>query len=94
MKSSAVHVLSPLVCICASYIGYFPANSHEFCWPCGSSTSMNFIFLIGSFIFVFSLWGLMSFGIDSMSAAILLSYLQITNMIQVQLTFVCRPHWF
>ena len=70
------------------YIGYFPANSHEFCWPCGSSSTINIFFLFGGLTFVFSLWGLMSFGIDSMSAAILLNYLQVTNMIQVHLALI------
>ena len=35
---------------------------------------------------VFSLWGILSFAIDSMSAAILMNYLQVINMIQVSLT--------
>ena len=65
--------------------GYFPGNGHEYCWPCAKTATGNTFYLIGGSIFIFSLWGLLSFGIDSMSAAILMNYLQVINMIQVSL---------
>ena len=66
--------------------GYFPGNGHEYCWPCAKTATANTFLLIGGSMLVFSLWGILSFAIDSMSAAILMNYLQVINMIQVSLT--------
>ena len=66
--------------------GYFPGNGHGFCWPCAKTSTANTFLLIGGSIFIFSLWWLLSYAIDSMSAAILLNYLQVLNNIQVNLT--------
>ena len=63
--------------------GYFPGNGHDYCWPCAPSSTANILFLIGGSICIFSLWGLMSFGINSVSAVIFLGYLQLTNVILV-----------
>ena len=79
--------------------GYFPGNGHDYCWPCAPSSTANILFLIGGSICIFSLWGLMSFGINSVSAVIFLGYLQLTNVILVSFVvvvvafFVCSfPH--
>ena len=66
--------------------GYFPGNGHEYCWPCAKTATANTFLLIGGSMLVFSLWGILSFAIDSMSVAILLNYLQVINNIQVNLT--------
>ena len=65
--------------------GYFPGNGHEYCWPCAKTATANTFLLIGGSILIFSLWGLLSFGITSRSVGILLNFLQVTNMIQVLL---------
>ena len=65
--------------------GYFPANGHEYCFPCNDSKGLNIITSIIMLIGILFLWSLLSFGISSRSVAIFLNYLQVINMIQVRL---------
>ena len=55
----------------------------DYCQPCFESPLANAFALWGAFAFVLVLWFVLAVGVSSATVTILLSYLQLLNMIQV-----------
>ena len=71
----------PLCQYCSD--GHFPLVGFDYCYPCFESPVANAFALWSGFMFVLVLWFVLAVGVSSATVTILLSYLQMLNMIQV-----------
>ena len=63
--------------------GHYPVSGFEYCKKCFDDPLHNSLFIWSSTLLVFVLWFLLAVAINSITVEILLQYLQMVNMIQV-----------